>query len=302
MRREGEAQAGRRWSVGPIASNVVVVATLLLAASQLPPDTSLRLIEERGSLRVCVPTTYPPLVYGSGSAQPGIDVELVREIGSRLGLRVQLAPNSAIGKDFNPRNWRITRAQCEVIAGGVVASVTTRSFLQTTQPHLETGWAVVFADGERALTGARVAFYAGTSGLDRIALSRALRAAGSEVRIASSVDELERLLASGEVDAAVTESLLARQIAYDGDYQAAWLPGLERSPLALGLWKGDLTLLRAVERVMDDMRRDGTLDALLARYELQELEACEACLPREGSDPAAVVPAPKPGDGARRLS
>lgn len=276
MGTSGHGAARRR--LGPALVNLVVVAVLLAGANLLPPDTSLRLVQERGTLRVCVPTSYPPLVYGQRAEPPGIDVEVVREVGARLGLRVLFSENAAIGKDFNPRNWRVTRAQCEVVAGGVVATATTRSFLETTHPHLETGWAVVFPDGPRSLAGARVAFYAGASGLDRIALSSALRAAGSEVRIVSSAQDLERLLASGEVDAGVTESLLARQVAFDGGYEVAWVPGQQRSPLALGLWKGDLTLQRAVEDALAAMRRDGTLAAILARYELKEMTACEACL------------------------
>lgn len=270
---------------GKIARNVLVVAALLLGASWLPPDTSLRLVEQRGSLRVCIPSSYPPLVYGQRAEPPGIDVDVVTEVASRLGLRVQFAENAAIGRDFNPRNWRITRAQCEVIAGGVVASSTTRSFLETSDPYLETGWAVMFPDGERSLEGAVVAFHAGTTGLDRIALSRALQGTGATVRIVSSRQELERLLADREVDAGVTESLLAQQLSWDAGYEVTWLPGLPRSPLALGLWKGDLTLKRALQRALADMRRDGSLDAILAAYELKEMKACESCL--EGGDVAA---------------
>lgn len=277
MRQDPSTRKARPLQPGRIAVNVAVVAALLLGASRLPPDTSLQLVQERGSLRVCVPSSYPPLVYGVRSQPPGIDVDLVNEVAARLGLRVQFVENPAIGRDFNPRNWRITRAQCEVIAGGVVASTTTRSFLETTQPHLETGWAVVFPDGERSLQGATVAFHAGTSGLDRISLSRALQASGAQVRIVSSSRDLERMLAQREVDAAVTESLLARQIAWDAGYAVAWMPGLERSPLAFGLWKGDLTLKRALERAMAEVDRDGTMAEILGKYEVSDIEACQLC-------------------------
>src|SRR5690606_8521649 len=277
MRQDPSTRQTRPLQPGRIAVNVAVVAALLLGASRLPPDTSLQLVQERGSLRVCVPSSYPPLVYGVRSQPPGIDVDLVNEVAARLGLRVQFVENPAIGRDFNPRNWRITRAQCEVIAGGVVASATTRSFLETTQPHLETGWAVVFPDGERSLQGATVAFHAGTSGLDRISLSRALQASGAQVRIVSSPRDLERMLAEREVDVAVTESLLARQLAWDAGYSVAWMPGIDRSPRAFGLWKGDLTLQRGLQDALDAMRSDGTLEAIVARYELAALSECELC-------------------------
>lgn len=262
---------------GTIAQNVAVVVVLLLLASWLPPDTSLREVQQRGSLRVCVPVSYPPLVSGGDPDRPGIDIELVRELASRLALTVRFNENSAIGRDFNPRNWRVTRAQCEVLAGGVVASTTTRSFLETTDPHLETGWALVFLGEERALSGARVGFFAGASGLDRLALSGYLRAVGASVQVYSSLTELERALRNGEIDAAVTESLLARRLAEDVDGVATWVPGLPRQPLALGFWKGDLTLKRALGSALHQMRADGTLAAILERYELAPIAECTVC-------------------------
>src|SRR5690606_30818323 len=92
---------------GTIAQNVAVVVVLSLPTC-LPPDTPLREVQQRGSLRVCVPVSYPPLVSGGDPDRPGIDIELVRELASRLALTVRFNENSAIGRDFNPRNWRVT--------------------------------------------------------------------------------------------------------------------------------------------------------------------------------------------------
>ena len=39
-----------------------------------------------------------------------------------MKVRLALNVNPAMGRDFNPSNWRITRAQCEIVAGGVVTS------------------------------------------------------------------------------------------------------------------------------------------------------------------------------------
>jgi polar amino acid transport system substrate-binding protein/cystine transport system substrate-binding protein/membrane-bound lytic murein transglycosylase F len=105
-----------------------VVFGLLGAVYLLPPDTALRTVREAGTLRVCLPPYYPPLVTGDPTA-PGIDVELLQAIARDLGVHLATVVNPVMGKDFNPRAWRITRAQCEVIAGGVVGSATTRSFL-----------------------------------------------------------------------------------------------------------------------------------------------------------------------------
>lgn len=270
----GGGSGGRRG----VFVSFAVIAALLVAVNFLPPDTSLKVVKERGTLRACVPTEFPPLVTTDAS-RPGIEIELLQEIATRLDLRLQLQRNPAIGRDFNPRNWRVTRAQCELIVGGVVASSTTRSFLETSTPHMETGWAVIVPDGVDTLSGASVGFFAGTSGLDRIALSRYLQAQGASVRVLNSSQVLAAGLASGEFDLGVSESLTARQVAEALDAHAAWLPDpLPRYPVAIGLWKGDLTLKRAVDAAMNAIRADGTFEGILESYQLEEIaENCIVC-------------------------
>jgi len=41
---------------------------------------------------------------------------------------------------------------------------------------------------------------------------------------------------------------------------------LGRYPIAIGLWKGDLTLKRAIVSAIGQMQRNGELAAIMARY------------------------------------
>ena len=108
-----------RW-VGDLIT-VGGIAALFGAVYLLPPDTSLAQVKQAGVLRVCVPTLYPPLVTGKPE-EPGFDVEFAQAIAKRLDVRIVVNPNAAMGRDFNPRNWNVTRAQCQMLAGGVVVS------------------------------------------------------------------------------------------------------------------------------------------------------------------------------------
>jgi polar amino acid transport system substrate-binding protein/cystine transport system substrate-binding protein/membrane-bound lytic murein transglycosylase F len=178
-----------------------------------------------------------------------------------------------MGRDFNPRNWNVTRAQCQMLAGGVVASDLTRSFLDTTPPHLQTGWALVAAQLPAGLEGAKLGFYAGLAGLDRIALSRFLQAQKGRVEIVASAEALTDGLRSGRFDAGLSEALMARQIAGTLGMQVAWLPeSLGRYPVAFGLWKGDLTLKRRLVDVIDDLNRDGLTRELARRYRIAPID------------------------------
>ena len=74
-------------------------------------------------------------------------------------------------------------------------------------------------------------------------------------------------LRDGRFDFGVTEWLLAGQIAAGDGWSVAWTPAeLPRYPVVLGLWKGDLTLKRAIVDGLEKLRRDGEVARIMARY------------------------------------
>lgn len=243
-----------------------LVLALLLAVTFLPPDTSLSEVRAVASLRACVPPAYPPLVTGDAD-RPGIDIELLGAVAAHIGVNLALNLNDAMGRDFNPRNWGLNRAQCQVIAGGVVDSNQTRSFLETGPSYARTGWAVISPEPLAELTDLNVGVLTLVSGLDRIGLAGFLRSAGVRPQVVRRPEELVAGIAERRFDAGITEALLAARLAADNGWAAAWMPPeLERYNLVFGLWKGDVTLKRAIDRAFADLAADGTIAAILARY------------------------------------
>jgi len=253
-----------RW-LGDLATFVAIFG-LLGGVYLLPADSSLAQVQKSGRLTVCMPDLYPPLITGDAQ-KPGFDVELLTELAKRLGMGFTAVKNAAMARDFNPRTWRVTRAQCVALAGGVALTRPVLSYLDATTPYLETGWAVVSTAPLASLGGRKVGFYAGLNGLDRVALSRTLRAEGIRPKIVNSAVELTAGLRAGEFDAAITESLTASQVAADNGYAVAWINGdAEHFPLGVGLWKGDLTLKRAISAQLAALEADGTVAALREKY------------------------------------
>lgn len=261
-----------------IIGNLVPIATviaLLLMVGLLPPDTSLSEVQRIGTLKVCVPTAYPPLVTGD-AAKPGIDVEILQAVAAKIGVRLAVNENPAMGRDFNPRNWRLTRGACEVIAGGVVDTNLTRSFLETSPFYAVTGWATVSPLPLEGLGGRKVAVLALISGLDRQGLSSYLRANDISVRVMPAAPDFVTAIASGEVDAGITEALLGASLADPKGWTVALMPPeLVRYRLVFGLWKGDLTLKRSIVQALGQLEADGTLAAILGRYGVQRVGTIE---------------------------
>lgn len=243
-----------------------VVLALLLAVTFLPPDTSLSEVRASASLRACVPPVYPPLVTGDAD-RPGIDIELLEAVAARIGAGLVLSRNDAIGRDFNPRNWGLNRAQCQVIAGGVVDSDQTRSFLETGPAYTQTGWAVISPAPLADLKGLNVGVLTLVSGLDRIGLASFLRSIGVRPQVVRRPEELVAGIVEHRFDAGITEALLAAGLAAGNGWSAAWMPpALTRYNLVFGLWKGDITLKRAIDRAFAELAADGTIAGILARY------------------------------------
>jgi polar amino acid transport system substrate-binding protein/cystine transport system substrate-binding protein/membrane-bound lytic murein transglycosylase F len=250
----------------------VLLLALLVGVSLLPPDTSLREVERVGSLKACVPPLYPPLVTGD-PAQPGIDIELLQAVAERLGVALQISENRAMGRDFNPRNWGLNRAQCQVIAGGVVNSAQTRSFLETGPPYADTGWAIVSPDPIDSLRGKTLGVLTLVSGLDRIGLASYLRAQNATARVVANADDLAAGIAEGTFDGGVTEAMLAGKLGAEHGWTVGWAPAeLTRYQLSFGLWKGDITLKRAIDQAFADLAAGGTTSAILERYGVKHLD------------------------------
>jgi polar amino acid transport system substrate-binding protein/cystine transport system substrate-binding protein/membrane-bound lytic murein transglycosylase F len=245
---------------------IVVVIGLLLLVTLLPPDTSLSEVEANNAIRVCVPTSYPPLVTGDPD-RPGIDVEILHAVADAIGVELLLSTNDAIGRDFNPRHWAINRGKCQMLAGGVVDSALTRSFLDTGPPYAETGWAIVAPEPLEDIRGLTLGALTVISGLDRIGLASYLRHQDVTVRVVRNSQQFVDAIARGELDGGVTEALLAGALATDNGWWVAALPDeLARYNLVFGLWKGDLTLKRKIAEAFRQLEEDGTLAAILARY------------------------------------
>lgn len=221
-----------RWR--KVVVNLAVVLAVLVIASFVPPDASLSHIKQRGVLRVCA----PPQMVGEAEGA------LLQRIVDNLAVRLQLDYLPSMGGDANPRNWRISRAQCDMIGGGLVDNATTRSFLTVVPSGLETGW----ASWPRPLQECgQVALYTGVSGLDRIGLSRALKQAGIRPVLVGDVKNLP--FSDAESVCAVAEITHIRG-RYADHARIFPVNSDAISQTGFGLWKGDATLARAVRKVL----------------------------------------------------
>ncbi|MGH6760958.1 MAG: substrate-binding periplasmic protein [Phyllobacterium sp.] len=263
----------RRWHSTII--NLASVFALLMAVSFLPADTSLSHVRDSGVLKFCVPEHYPPFVTGNPD-KPGYDIELADAIAKRIGVRLIVNTVPTIGRDFNPRNWMVTRGQCDMLGGGVADTARTRNFMQTVPTHIRVGWMLLSPDSQMPAAGSAIVVMPGSSGLDRLALSGWLRRNELRPIMASGFGDELAAVEVGRAAGLIAENFTACGLLKNSKHQpplkAEWLPlpnpKVEDSidSLAFSLWKGDLTLKQAVEHAMQNIESDGVTDKLRDIY------------------------------------
>lgn len=224
-----------------VAVNLAFILGLLALASLVPPDGSLSAVRDRGVLRVCTP------VQGLTEAEAARLDAFAAAIPARLALE----PLASIGADANPRNWRITRAQCDMIAGGLADTAAVRSFLTVVPIGVTTGWAVWPGPLEDCR---QAAVWPGASGLSRVALSGFLRGRGLPAGLAADLPAAIAQAGAGQGICAVAPLPdLARHLPPQAAPYLLDVPGATAASLGFGFWKGDATLARRMRAGMQDL-------------------------------------------------
>lgn len=240
----------RRWRKP--ATDIALIAAFLAALSYLPPDTSLADRETQGVLRFCFPDPASGLIRADQPDGPGPELALMQAIARDLNLSLHLQPVPNMGRSFNPRDWQVGRGQCDILGGGLADSDANRGFLTLLPNGGRIGLVRIGAQTPPP-SGTEVGVFMGSAGLDRVRLSTFLRAAGWRPRPLANSAELAAWIAAGHETIASNLAELPENLVLHDLPEAAG----ETKHLAFGMWRGDVTLTRAVRSALQkEMKRD----------------------------------------------
>ena len=253
-----------------------------LAAQVATPSPELLAdIGDDGTLTECLDPSFPPMEYfeNQDAETPiGFDVDLVTEIGRRLGVEVDL-----VETEFTGLLPGLEAERCDVIASGIYL---TAERLQTfaAQPYYDSSVILLtLADNDEIaapqdLSGKTIAVQSGTNYINIMeALNEELRAAGrDEVNIQTYPDQTDAVqqLIVGRADATITQDTEAafRETAQPGQFRIAYT---YPDPETFGIYyRPDAAALgAALKSTVEAMRDDGTLAALALKWNLPEAGA-----------------------------
>ena len=218
-------------------------------------------------LRVGISPDYPPLIYKQGDRVSGVEAEMARSLGARLGRPVQ----------FVEVRWEIQidallEGKTDIIMSGMSITRAREIRVRFCDPYLENGLMTAVRRDEAAdyateedirRTTKTIGVPSGTTAdaWVRENCPGARRMAVADPSYAAY--ELSRRRLDLFIHDAHAIAWLVSQ--NEADLAGIWIP-LSREQIAWAVRRDDADLLRAANQALIDMQRDGTLAAIVDKW------------------------------------
>lgn len=262
----------RTWT--RTAAPLAVAALLLTACSSTADDggstpgggdggdaaTDDITLVSAGALTMCTNPPYEPFEYEQDGEIVGLDVDIVREVATDLGveLRVVVTPFEGIqsGEDLNSRN-------CDVVASGITITEERESRMDFSDPYFDADQGLLVPAGSDVET---VEDLAGLT----VGVQQATTGAAFAEEEGLTTAEFEDLglqveaLRGGTVDAIINDIAVLGPFSSDDFEVANTFPTGEQ--YGLGIRTGNTALLDQVNATLDRIRDDGTYDSIYERH------------------------------------
>jgi ABC-type amino acid transport substrate-binding protein len=219
------------------------------------------------ALRVGVTSTYPPIIFKQGGEFAGVEADLARLLGTRLGRPVHFV-EVVWGRQIDA----LMAGQTDIIMSGMSVTEARTVRITFSDPYLEGGLMAAVRSEDAARYGSREAL------LQTDGVIGAIDRTTGDVFVQRNFPNARRVTLSLASDGAL--ALRRRTIdvfVHDGpsiawlvstneaDLAGIWVP-LNRENLAWGIRRDDPALLAQVNEALAAWKRDGTLNEVLVRW------------------------------------
>jgi polar amino acid transport system substrate-binding protein len=221
-----------------------------------------------GKLTVCSDMPYPPFEMLEGDKAVGFDIDVVTEIANDLGLELNVIQSSF---ESIESAVALDTGQCDLSASAIGMEEDRKAKMDFSEPYYETVMGVMVADDSIStledLAGKDIGTQMGTTGETW---------AESEPLIADTLRGFETLgdqmaaMEAGEVVAIINDT---PALAYYGQGDYKIITGLNKNveaPQGIAIKKGNQALVDLVNTTLARIQSDGTMDELLAKWNLDQ--------------------------------
>ena len=215
---------------------------------------------ERGKLIMVTNATFPPYEFYQGSRIVGIDADMVREIAKRNNLELVIEDMA-----FDSVIAAVQTGKADVAASGITVTEDRKKQIDFTTSYVKADQVIIMRKGDAIagpedLKGKRIGVQHGTTG---------------DLYVTENLQEPERFqdgalavasLVTGKIHAVVLDSAPAEEHVARNKGICILPTALVSEEYAMAISKSRPELLAMFNRTMAEMKADGTMDTIWARY------------------------------------
>ncbi|MDR0379635.1 MAG: amino acid ABC transporter substrate-binding protein [Candidatus Accumulibacter sp.] len=203
---------------------------------------------------------FPPMGFRDDKNEiVGFDIDLAREAGKRLGIEVIFKPI-----DWSAKEAELTGKRIDMLWNGLTITEERKANILFTQPYVQNSQIIMVTESspiklKADLAGKIVGAQDGSSAID--AIERDAETAQSFGELKKFSDNVTALmdLSAGRLDAVVVDEIVGRYYAAKkvGEYRILD-ENFGTEEYGVGLRKEDTELAARIDKVLDDIKADGT--------------------------------------------
>ncbi len=234
-----------------------------LSAVEVPPP--LAELFPAGEIRIAVDATYPPFASASDGALTGFDIDIGRTIGARLGLPVRF-----VNMGYDGLYDSLVTGQTDVILSALLVDRLRLADFTYSLSYFDAGLVLVSAaerpfDAMTALPGHSLAYEFGSSA-DNDVRRWSRRVDAFEKRPYELPEYALDAVRLRQADAALVDAVSAWLYLRSHAGWRAQVVSVTYAPIAAGVRIDRADIVKVINRELDAMIQDGTLDRLLRRW------------------------------------
>jgi polar amino acid transport system substrate-binding protein len=245
---------------------------LLGACQQVDPDSHYGQMRQAGKMVVGTSADYPPFEsLDSAGHFTGFDIALIREIGERLRLEVEIQD-----RPFDSLIDAVANGEVDLAISAFNYSAERDETVDFTEAYYTARDAILIAEGSPMtfngptdLAAYRAGVQSGTTQdgwiADNLVSSGAMDA--ENVVGYERLDEAVAALQAGEVDAVLMESVVALSLIDDlGGLRIGYEGAVSSGPINIVVPDGDVELTAALDETIAELAEEGFIDQLIVDY------------------------------------
>ena len=234
--------------------------------SSFGADKSLETVKEKGYFIVGLDATFAPMGYRDESGEiVGFDIDLAKEVAKRMGVEARFKPCEWDAIIFDLRSKNI-----DMVWNGMTITPARAKQVAFTKPYLSDNQIIFTRKGTapakvQDLAGKVVGVQLGSSGAQSVEDNPINKEIKELKKYATNVEALMDLEA-GRLDAVVMDEISGKYYNAKKSTLTYSVETLADEDFGVALRKQDKALVDEINRLLDEMKADGTFDKIKVKW------------------------------------